>query len=172
MASKTSAHQIQHRSELHSSETPESSPPPPSPSPAPLSAGSQPLIAKPPPPSCLQPHSPPSSLPTLLTSSHPRPWEGKRPTPSLERKPQAQPGPARGKGGLLMFLSVTDSLCFHRARQPHSRVDSPGAVNKQILPLNKRGHNQMKNQILTLPLFSLPSKGFLRAQAGRGEGGV
>ena len=41
---------------------------------------------------------PPSSPPT---PSHPRPWEGKRPPPSLERKPQAQAGTAREKGGLL-----------------------------------------------------------------------
>lgn len=59
------------------------------------------------------PHS--SSLLPFCPPSQPRPWEGKRPPPSLERKPQAQPGPARGKGGLLMSLSGRDSLCFHPA---------------------------------------------------------
>lgn len=110
MASRTSSHQLQHQSQFWDPRIiPQPSPSLPRPS-GPWSSAS--------PGQAPSPILPPLfSPPTLLP---PRPWEGKRPPPSLERKPWMPAGPAKGKEGLFMSLSVIDSLCFHTGK--HSQI--------------------------------------------------
>lgn len=95
----------------------------------------------------LGPHLPLSS--SLLPFRPPPtrgPGKGRGLPQSLERKPQAQPRPARGKGGLLMSPSGSDSLCFHPATFMHGLTRHS---QQKDTPLNTRGHNQMKNQTQT-----------------------
>lgn len=141
MASRTSSHQLQHPSQLYSVLGPQNRPLLPIPCPRP--SGPWSLATPSQAPSSLL--SPPSYSPT---PSHPRPWEGKRPPPSLERKPQAEPGTARGKGELLCPCQQEVPVFSHSRTQAHSRVDSPGTVNRDT-PLNTRGHSQVKKQTHT-----------------------
>lgn len=137
MAFRTSSHQLQHPTQLYSVLGPQNRPLLPLPCPRPSAPWSSAAPSQAPSPSSLSP--PPLSPPPTQG-----PGKERRLPPSLERKPQAQPGPARGKGGLLPSLSVRHSVFSHCPTQAHSRVDAPGTVNEDT-PLNTRG-NRMKIQ--------------------------
>ena len=127
----------------------------PFPAPAPLGHGAQPSLARPPPLSFLLPPTlpPPSTQGPGKGRGLPLVWKGSH------RHSQAQPGTARGKGELLCLCQQEVPVFSHSRTQAHSRVDSPGTVNKDT-PLNTRGHSQIKKQTHSCaPTLFTPQQG-------------